>query len=93
MVLQRMRVSSELIEAAMTSVATRARLAQVADRMASRAESLASAEGVRMEVSREDGTRPKGRPYSRVVSDNPGQEWGTSKTGRARIMGRAAEGR
>ena len=45
-----------------------------------------------MTVTRSDGTRPKGRPYSRVAADAD-QEWGTSEIERRRILGRAAAGR
>lgn len=41
----------------------------------------------------EDGTRPKGRPYSRVTADHPDGEkieWGDTNTNRRRILGQAA---
>ena len=45
-----------------------------------------------MEASVESGTRPKGRPFSYVVSNNVDQEWGDRYTERRRILGRVAEG-
>lgn len=41
----------------------------------------------------EDGVRPKGRPFSRVVADHPDAtafEWGDTNTSRRRILGEAA---
>jgi len=88
------RISSELITEAMQSDATRAGLAERAGRVQSRVTALAQTEGVRIEPARvESGTRPKGRPYSRVVIDDGAeQEYGSSRMERRRILGRAAEG-
>ena len=63
-----------------------------ADRIASRAESIAAAEEVDMNVRVEVGIRPGGRQFANVVGDNVEQEWGTTRTDRRRILGRAAEG-
>lgn len=86
----RVRLSSELIVQAMQSQTVRAAVAARADRIASRAKKIAQDEEVDVTITRTDGTRPKGRPFSRVTSDNVDAEWGTSKTSRSRIMGRAA---
>ena len=67
-------------------------LQQVADRVAGRARNIAETEGVDMEITTVAGTRPGGRQYVNVVGDNAEQEWGSSRTGRRRILGRAAEG-
>ena len=85
------RISSKLIEQAMTSQETRAALASAARRLASKADVLGRSEGVEMECRVESGTRPKGRPYSNVVSDNVDQEWGDRYTERRRVLGRIAE--
>ena len=69
----------------------RAALAKKADEARSRVDSLGASEGVTMNARVESGTRPKGRPYSNVVSDNVSQEWGDRWTERRRILGRVAE--
>lgn len=83
-------ISEGLIVEAMQSAPVREGLAKRADTIASRARGLAANEGVDMEVTRRDGTRPKGRPFARVEGDNAAQEFGTSNTARRRILGRAA---
>ena len=87
----RFTISSDLIVEAMQSDTTRAALAARADAIAGRAEQIAANEGVDAQIEREDGTRPKGRPYSRVSAD-ASQEWGNRYSERLRILGRAAEG-
>ena len=84
-------ISGEFIVKAMQSATVRKALAERADRVAQRAEQIAAQEEVDAEFTRTDGTRPKGRPFSRVSTDAVGQEWGDSTTGRLRILGRAAE--
>lgn len=74
----------------MRSRAVRAKLAQVADEIAQRAETIASSEGAAVNIEREDGTRPKGRPYSRV-SAPADQEFGTAYTKRRAILSRARQ--
>lgn len=88
----RLEVSSEFIVAAMQSAGVRAALKVKAEAIQSRAKSLADAEETRTQPPTvESGTRPQGRPYSRVViEDGAAQEYGTSRTGRRRILGRAA---
>lgn len=91
---RRIEISSELIVEAMQSSGTRAGLKKVADRVQGRAAALAASEAPDSSPPRVvEGTRPKGRPYARVqMDDGAAQEWGTSKTQRRRILGRAAEG-
>jgi hypothetical protein len=64
----------------------------VANRVKARADALAAAEGVKMTTTTKAGTRPGGRPFVNVVGDNPDQEYGTSRSGRFRILGRAGAG-
>ena len=76
---------------AMRSRQVREGLREKADEIASRARRIDPefGEGVRVE----DGTRPRGRPYSRVVHDTGADmEFGSSKTERRRVLGRAAGG-
>lgn len=85
-------ISYEFVREAMQSKPVRAGLAAKAKQVHGRAEQLAQSEGENMGLDVEHGTRPKGRPYSRVVSpDGAAQEWGTSVKERRRILGRAAE--
>lgn len=78
-------------KAAMQSDPVRAALEAKARKLASRADSLGTSEGVDMSCTVDSGTRPKGRPYSRVLSENVSQEWGDRSTERHRILGRVAE--
>ena len=87
----RVRISRASIMAAMQSKETRAALEAKAGRLRGRVDSLGASEGVTMNARVESGTRPKGRPYSNVVSDNVSQEWGDRYTERRRILGRVAE--
>ncbi len=84
-------ISREYIQSAMQHPAVRAQLGVIADRVARRARSLASSEGITMSVEVEQSIRPGGRPQARVIGDNVGQEWGDSKTAKRRILGRAGE--
>lgn len=86
------RIGPELMTKALAHPDIPGALQQVADRVASRARALAASEDVQMNVTTQAGTRPQGRPYVNVVGDNVDQEWGTTRTGRRRILGRAAEG-
>lgn len=85
------RISRDLIVQAMQSAETRAALEEKAYKLANRADTLGAQEGVEMETRVEEGTRPKGRPFANVVSDNVDQEWGDRYTERRRILGRVAE--
>lgn len=85
-------ISYEYITAAANHPGVIAQLAVVADRIRARAVGIAAAEEVSMQVTTETGIRPKGRPFVNVVADNAEQEWGSSRTVRHRILGRAGEG-
>lgn len=88
----RLHISRDLIVEAMQSQPTRDALEKKARELASRADALGASEGVEIEASVSSGTRPKGRPFSRVESSNVDQEWGDRYTERRRILGRVAEG-
>lgn len=81
-----------LLGQAMRSNEVRKALRARAEKVRSAAESIASSEGVELNTTVTEGTRPKGRPYARVASPNVAQEWGDSNTARRRVLGRAAEG-
>lgn len=91
----RYRITTESLVDAMQSRATRKALAVRAEKIRARASGLAAAEREATAEPRvEHGTRPKGRPYSRVlIDDGAPQEWGTSRTERRRILGRAGGAR
>ena len=82
----------------MRSEAVAAELHRVAETVLSRARSLASQQGETAFANAlrvDDGVRPKGRPYSRVVADDAaaeGVEFGSNTHPiRRRILGQAAE--
>lgn len=79
-------------KAAMQSAPVRAALSAKARELAARANSLGSSEGVQMDAKVVEGTRPKGRPFADVVSENVAQEYGNFYVNRSRILGRVAEG-
>jgi len=85
-------ISYELIQKAAQHPDVRKRLQAVADRVKARADALAKSEGVEMTVTTQAGTRAEGRPFVNVVGDNPDQEYGSSRSGRFRILGRAGAG-
>jgi hypothetical protein len=66
---------------------------QEAEALANRARALNASEGTSATVSTETGTRGTGRPYARVLSTAADAEFGTSRTARRRVLGRAAEQR
>jgi hypothetical protein len=85
-------ISYEFIQQAAQQPGVIAQMQVVADRIKGRADALARQEGVDMTVGTTTGTRPGGRPFVNVVSDNPDQEFGTATHKRYRILGRAGEG-
>ena len=85
-------ITPEFIQSAMHQPGVAVALQAVADRVARRAEGIAVNEGVEISITTTAGVRPKGRPYVNVVADNVDQEWGSSRSGKYRILGRAAEG-
>lgn len=84
-------LSTEYIREARDHPGVAAQLQVVANRVQARAVAMAASEGVEMTVSTTAGKRPGGRPFVNVVSDNADQEFGTAKTDRRRILGRAGE--
>lgn len=84
-------ISAAYIKEAMQQPGVVAHLQVVANRVAARASGLAASEGVEMNITTVAGVRPGGRPFVNVVSDNADQEFGTSKTERRRILGRAGD--
>lgn len=88
-----LRITREYIEAAMRHPSVREKLAERADAVAARARQLSAAAGRDSgAISRASGTRPKGRPYERVLSEDVAAEHGTAETSRYRILGQAAQG-
>ncbi|MFC5992947.1 hypothetical protein ACFQE5_01830 [Pseudonocardia hispaniensis] len=87
----RFTVHFEGVGEVMRAPGVRAELRAAAGRVAGRARSIAAAEGVAASITTSDGTRPRGRPYSRVASDRPDAEFGSSKSARLRVLGRAVE--
>ena len=85
-------ISYEFIQKAATQPGVLRQVQVVADRVKGRADALASKEGVEMTVTTRSGTRPGGRPFVNVEGDNPDQEFGTARSRRLRILGRAGEG-
>lgn len=83
----RVTITSDFIVEAMQSQPVRDGLKARADRIAVAARAI----DPEADIQRSDGTRPKGRPYSRVTSDDVPGEWGDSNTARRRTLGRAAE--
>lgn len=84
-------VTYEFIGKAMRDPAVVGHLQTIATRVQRRAEMLAGSEGVKGNFWTEAGVRPGGRPRVNVYCDNVEQEWGSSKTARRRVLGRAAE--
>ena len=86
-------LSYKEIQRIMQSAPVRAALQKQAQIIAGEANRIAAAEGLdTYQAVVESGTRPKGRPYSRAISYQGAEfEWGTSKTERRRILGRAAD--
>lgn len=85
-------ISYEFIQKAAQHPDVVKHLAVVAKRIQARAEGLAASEGVDMNVTTVAGVRPGGRPFVNVVGDNAEQEFGSSRTERRRILGRAGAG-
>lgn len=75
------------VQRALQSPGVRRKLREVADRKLRAAQSIAASEGHTGPIWREDGTRPKGRPYSRIIV-RASDEFGDSETKRRRLLGR-----
>ena len=89
-----MRVSRQKIIDAMQSQPVRAALHNRAEKILNRGKQLAAqnedTQGMSLWI--EDGTRPKGRPFSAVKANDADQEHGTMYREKRRILGRAAGG-
>lgn len=88
---KKIQISREFVREAAGQPAVRSQLGTIANRVARRAESMAAGEGVDLNTWVEEGDRPGWRPQAVVYGDNVEQEWGSSRSDRFRIMGRAAE--
>jgi len=87
----KVRVTDDLFRAVVAMPNVRAELARTARTLAATARSLAQQDDADTDITVEDGTRPKGRTFSRVVSSNyDDSEWGTATRKRTRALGRAA---
>jgi hypothetical protein len=75
------------IQAVQQLPGVRAKLAEVADRKAAQAAIIARQEEDEYHIIRSDGTRPKGRSYSRLAVPAI-EEFGDSNTRRRRILAR-----
>lgn len=87
------RISRKTVFDAMQSEPVRKALKTRADKIQGRAEQLKSSEENLSSDARvwvEEGTRPKGRPFARVLCDDADQEHGTYSTPKIRLLGRAA---
>lgn len=84
-----MKLSHERWLAIQQAQPVRTALLRKANKIAARARATASAENVDTEITVTSGTRPKGRPFSRVTSSNAAAEHGTSWTKRSRVLGRS----
>lgn len=85
-------ISYEFIQQAAQHPGVVQQLQVVADRIKARADALADQEGVEMTTTTRAGVRPGGRPFVNVEGDNPDQEFGSARSNRYRILGRAGEG-
>lgn len=84
-------MTDEVFRAVVGMPKVRAELATTARRLAATAQVFAQQDKADTDISVEDGTRPKGRTFSRVVSSNfDDSEWGTARRKRTRALGRAA---
>lgn len=79
----------QLVREVMQSRKVRAKLEEVARRGAVAVDRRAAAEGVEARAVVSNGTRPRGRPYSRIALHGDGSEYGDYKTPRRRALGLA----
>lgn len=87
----KIRVTDEMFRAVVAMPSVRAELARTARTLAATARALAQQDDADTDITVEDGTRPQGRTFSRVVSSNFDEsEWGTAERKRTRALGRAA---
>jgi hypothetical protein len=88
---RRMTINFGAIGDAMRQQGVRDAIHDHARAIASRARSIDAAEGGNASIGVSSGTNGRGRPYSRITSNDVGGEFGSSKTARRRTLGRAAE--
>jgi|GEM_PF-2104976 len=88
---KKIEISRDFVRAAARHEAVTGQLRVIGERVMRRAKNLAASEGVSMEFWLEQGERPAWRPQVVVYGDNVEQEFGSSRTDRRRILGRAAE--
>jgi hypothetical protein len=86
----RFRLSQRTWRRIVQSPAVRAALASRAARIAVTAKQINDAENQDADIHTEQGTRPQGRAYARVVSTDAEGEFGTEAVPRRRTLGRAA---
>lgn len=87
----RVDVYRDLMRKVADTPKVRAALRVHAQAVASRADQIAAAEAYEFNGRVEEGTRPRGRPFARVISYDADQEFGTWGKKRRRILGRAAD--
>ena len=87
---RKIEISRDLVMGAMRHPAVIEHLRKIAKRVESRAQAIAASENVEMDTEVIEFTRPGGRPVAQVVSHHDEQEFGTSRHGKYRILGRAA---
>ncbi|WP_410662016.1 hypothetical protein [Amycolatopsis sp. lyj-84] len=88
-----MALTNREFRALMRLPGLRARLRGVADGVAARTRANLAAARVDAEVTVEEGIRPRGRSYARVIHDDPFGEFGTKDVPRHRALGRAIGGK
>jgi hypothetical protein len=79
----------QLVREVMQSKRVRAKLAEVAQRGVPVTDARAAAERVAARAQLTHGTRPRGRPYSRIAL-NGTTEWGDYRTPRRRVLASVA---
>lgn len=87
----RVQVYRDLLRTVAGTPGVRAALRKQAQAVATRADQIAAAEAYEFNGRVEEGTRPRGRPFARVISYDADQEFGTWGKKRRRILGRAAD--
>lgn len=84
-----MKLSNKQWQSIVQAPSVRKRLRLVADQIAARTRANLAAAGSEATVTVEEGTRPKGRAYARVVHNDPFGEYGTEDIPKHRALGRA----
>jgi hypothetical protein len=84
-----MRLTNKQWRAIVQAPSVRKRLRFVADRIAARTRANLASADVDATVTVEEGTRPKGRSYARVMHNDKYGEYGTEDIPKHRALGRA----